>query len=470
MDGAGANGNVVTGNYIGTDSTGMARSTTLGTGVSIGSGSSNTIVGGTIGTTVGGPCTGACNVISGNGNNGTSDGISIINSSGNVIDGNYIGLNAAGTAPMLNGIKPDGSRFDGDAIVLINASNNTIGRRSTGPLGPTEPTAPVYCVQDDDTHDYIKWDAGTQQILEAKHCASGQRASGSGYVKNVGDTTFILADLSGLSGHQNAKASVDVITEMGNGSFEFAHGARSTIHDTDVSNNGSCTCPPAAAQVIQGSIVMTGQGADSDDNFVGNILGGLTANGIVPFDLNLPRAPIIVQYGNRNDFQAMILHYRLRGALAEVQNGTDNHVDITSWINTAGAPPINIFPGANGGLAAPSDVVAQFIYGGARITGLATGPANATVRLKPYAIDLLNTLEPGQILEDIGGGTDVQLGPTGSVPFYLEPRPRRGRSAAYRRPSKCYLHYYRQLTKRPWQHVAIVRAGARAERLLRRRR
>jgi titin len=61
---AGANSNIVQGNYIGTDASGMVRSTTVSNGVGIFFANNNT-VGGTTNTTLGGACTGACNVISG---------------------------------------------------------------------------------------------------------------------------------------------------------------------------------------------------------------------------------------------------------------------------------------------------------------------------------------------------------------------------------------------------------------------
>jgi hypothetical protein len=59
------------------------------------------MIGGTTGT-AGGPCTGACNLISGNGNNGTGHGIVVNASNSNMIDGNYIGLDATGNTPILN--------------------------------------------------------------------------------------------------------------------------------------------------------------------------------------------------------------------------------------------------------------------------------------------------------------------------------------------------------------------------------
>src|SRR6185503_2841118 len=90
--------------------------------------SDNNTIGGTQGTMRGGPCTGACNVISGNGTNGAADGITLNSANNNTIDGDYIGVNAAGTAALLNGITLDRMTFNGKAIRLIDSNDNTIGR------------------------------------------------------------------------------------------------------------------------------------------------------------------------------------------------------------------------------------------------------------------------------------------------------------------------------------------------------
>jgi hypothetical protein len=105
-------GNVVQGNYIGTDVTGTAD---LGnsSGVFIDSSSNNTI---------GGTLPGARNLISGNNSSGVSIGRSnAINpvSTGNLVQGNYIGTNANGTAALGNGSQ--------GVDIQSNASNNTIG-------------------------------------------------------------------------------------------------------------------------------------------------------------------------------------------------------------------------------------------------------------------------------------------------------------------------------------------------------
>ena len=100
--------NMVAGNYIGTDVTGLlARGNTYG--VSVASGASNNTIGG-------GSIVGAGNLISGN----TGAGVTIqgAGSSGNKVQGNRIGLNAFGSAAVAN---------SSGVLVAGAGSNNIIG-------------------------------------------------------------------------------------------------------------------------------------------------------------------------------------------------------------------------------------------------------------------------------------------------------------------------------------------------------
>jgi titin len=115
------NGNVVQGNYIGTTAAGTGRLPNLGNGVTIELGAGQNTIGGAMGVTPGGPCTGACNVISGNGNSGVFIGGGA--TANNLVQGNYIGTDVNGTVPLGNG---------GDGVSLDLALNNTIGGTMAG--------------------------------------------------------------------------------------------------------------------------------------------------------------------------------------------------------------------------------------------------------------------------------------------------------------------------------------------------
>jgi hypothetical protein len=113
---SGAQADLIEGNLIGTDSSG---SNAIGNG-----GSGVLILGGAINNTIGGTSAGSANLISGN----KSDGVVVkgTGTSDNVIQGNFIGTNSAGSSALGNG---------GDGILILGgAINNTIGGVTGGSL------------------------------------------------------------------------------------------------------------------------------------------------------------------------------------------------------------------------------------------------------------------------------------------------------------------------------------------------
>jgi hypothetical protein len=112
-------GNVVQGNYLGTDLSG-APGLGNGIGLWVQSGSNNLI---------GGTAPGAGNLISGN----AGDGVFISGGGSNVVQGNFIGTDATGTAPLGNGAGVDIDRPDNLVGGTTPAARNIIsGNRSTG--------------------------------------------------------------------------------------------------------------------------------------------------------------------------------------------------------------------------------------------------------------------------------------------------------------------------------------------------
>ena len=92
LDGFHVNNNTVQGNFIGTDVTGSFAIPNESHGLVV-TGNNNLI---------GGSSPGARNVISGNGSNIGGNGIGLGERSGNIVQGNIIGVNAALTAPIPN--------------------------------------------------------------------------------------------------------------------------------------------------------------------------------------------------------------------------------------------------------------------------------------------------------------------------------------------------------------------------------
>jgi titin len=107
---SGTTGNLVEGNYVGTDASGSVA-VANGTGVQIASGASSNTVGGTTAA--------ARNVISGN----SGEGLVIADSAttGNLVEGNYVGTDASGSVPLAN--------FDG---IALSGTGNTIGGTMAG--------------------------------------------------------------------------------------------------------------------------------------------------------------------------------------------------------------------------------------------------------------------------------------------------------------------------------------------------
>ncbi len=111
---SGTSGNLVAGNYIGVSANGSGLLANTDDGVTIFAGAQNNTIGGTT--------IDARNVISAN----ADEGISIYDAgtNGNIIQGNYIGIDAVGTSALGNGDK---------GISIFNgAANNTIGGGTPG--------------------------------------------------------------------------------------------------------------------------------------------------------------------------------------------------------------------------------------------------------------------------------------------------------------------------------------------------
>jgi CSLREA domain-containing protein len=145
-----ATGNVILGNYIGTDVTGT---TAIPNGVGI--------LISAPGTTVGGTDPGAGNVISGN----TGDGVSLgpPNATGNVILGNYIGVDVTGTQPLGNDI----------GIWVDNVADNAIGGTAAGARN----------VISGNREGITLWDAGaTGNLIQGNYI--GTNAAGDAAIPN----------------------------------------------------------------------------------------------------------------------------------------------------------------------------------------------------------------------------------------------------------------------------------------------
>jgi hypothetical protein len=158
------NNNIVS-NYIGTNVTGDADLGNTGDGIRIEAGASNN--------TIGGSSLAAGNVISGN----NDDGISVAGSgtSSNLIQGNYIGTDASGTAALGNA--------DDGIVIYSDASDITVGGNA----------------------------AGESNIISANGSDGIQIGSASSAVSNITiQGNLIGTDVTGVSGLANTQAGIDL--------------------------------------------------------------------------------------------------------------------------------------------------------------------------------------------------------------------------------------------------------------------
>ena len=112
---ASTTGNIVQGNFIGTDVTGTISLGNRVDGVLVGSGASVT------NNTIGGTVSGARNIISGNQRFGVT--IALAPTTGNFLQGNFIGTDVTGIAPLGN---------SQGGVVVIASNNNTVGGAAAG--------------------------------------------------------------------------------------------------------------------------------------------------------------------------------------------------------------------------------------------------------------------------------------------------------------------------------------------------
>jgi len=203
-----AQGVIVQGNYIGTNAAGTAALGNSRNGIDV---PGNTTIGGTTGTTPGGNCTGACNLISGNGQNG------ILSRGNTLLQGNYIGTDVTGNVDLGN---------TQSGVVLSSSSNGlTVG--------------------------------GTTS--EARNLISGNNQYG--VVLEGGGATvqgnYIGMNVTGVNDLGNSKAGI-LITSAGNLIGGTSVGAGNLISGND--EDGiyiNATLSPGSTNTIQGNLIGT---------------------------------------------------------------------------------------------------------------------------------------------------------------------------------------------------------------------
>lgn len=384
--------NLVQGNFIGTDVTGSFALTTQLDGVLI-NGANNTI-GGTAGTTPRGACTGACNLISGNGRNGVNNGLVIngANATGNVVDGNMIGLSAAGSASLLNG----DPQFGGRAILITGAGGNLIGRLPAGNAGNivdvlNMPEVGETCIQDDVTGSYVVLSAASPKtVIDSRDCRTG----GGAQSEQVTERSFFE---NGITGHRFigkfVGVTVEDITGRGSAGFNSGPGGPHTvIKDSNINDNPlPCRCPQSAEQAVNGQIELAAQAANSPNTVARNLLNKVWLDGLMNSS-NIPQKPIWESDEGLAYFLAN--HVDAYGNPAFTMPSIDR-----LRRNTMRTTLDNKFI-SNGNVPALQFLVTVLPTGEANISGTLSGTANTTYRIELSRIKYFGTTPTSIIQSD----------------------------------------------------------------------
>ena len=370
-----ASDDFVEGNRIGTDFTGLGAIGNQLNGIGI--------WGGSTGNTIGGASPGAGNLISGNGTNfGGGIAISDPGTSSNVVQGNLIGTDTTGRAPLGN-IQ--------DGIYLNNgASDNTIGGAAPG------------------DENVISANGGT-----------GVWISDGGTTGNVLARNFIGTDITGTRALGNLQGGVAIVngasgnfigsTDEGGGNFISANGfdgSGGTFSGIMISGDTTDN------NVVQHNIIGLAAGgesalpnaADGVDVFGGadgNTIGGSVHHSENVISGNVAAGVVVSDFAtNRNVIQGNLIGNDLEGNTA-IPNGSDGVQLVNTHSNTVGGGTTvesrNIIAGNAGSGVALIGAAANTVAGnsiGVGLGGAALGNQGDGVDL--YAASSFNVI----------GGTD----------------------------------------------------------------
>ncbi len=341
LTGPGATNNVVAGNIAGLDATGTVAVGNLHSGVEIQAGAS--------GNTIGGLTTADRNILSGNHYDGDSRGI-LIEGSGtdlNVVVGNYVGLNAAGTAAVAN---------DNSGILVTGGpQNNTIG-------GST--TAARNVISGNALGGIVFQSVGTTGNV-AEGNWTGLNAAGTGIVANLAGIAFI----DGATGDSALKNVI---------SGNLDSGISIIAYDTGTG---------ASSNLVQGNLI----GTDP----TGQIAMGNTGPGIV-----IENASANNTIGGTSTGAGNVISGNTAAGVSISGTGTSGNVLIANLIgtNVNGAAALANASGVAIGAGASSNTVGGTVAGNGNVISGNSGDGVGD-------IDANSNLIAGNWIGTVAGGT-----------------------------------------------------------------
>jgi titin len=248
----GSTGDVLQGNYIGTDATGTQVLGNSGAGIEVDLDSNATLIGGT--------STGARNVISGN----QGDGVYLASGVNAWVFGNYIGTDVTGTMSL-------GNRYG----VSVLTKNTTIGGTAAGNLISGNREYGIYLSSDSNEHilgNLIGTDAsGTQALgngsagiyfLNGTDVTIGGTAAGAGNViaANMGDGIYIQGASTANITVQGNYIGTDVTGTLTLGNTGNGVTLTSGAHDNTIGGTITGAGNTIAFNSNDGVLVDTGKG------------------------------------------------------------------------------------------------------------------------------------------------------------------------------------------------------------------
>ena len=378
-----SSGNNVEGNYIGTDAAGTAALPNSGDGVLVTNNST--------GNTIGGTTASQRNVISGNG----GDGISVFNSSGNFVQGNYVGTDAGGTSSLANagmgvwlnqsssnntigGANPgEGNLISGnnlDGIYIYNGtgnavSGNYIGTDLTGTGALANGGAGILLTNGANSNTIGGTTAGERNVISG-NTGNGLYISASS--SNDIEGNYIGTDLTGTGALANGGAGLFLTSGANSNTIGgTTAGERNVVSGNNVNGISIYGC---TGNVLQGNYIgtdLTGTGAlanggegvffynGANSNTIGgsnpgegNIISGNTDNGVR------------VDGSSGNAVEGNYIGTDLNGTVALANGGAGVSLDSGSNSNTVG--------GANPG---EGNLISGNNFNGIRIYSNCTGNA-----------------------------------------------------------------------------------------------
>jgi CSLREA domain-containing protein len=271
--GPASNNNTVLGNYIGVNAAGSGALGNSYNGIWVAAGASNNLLGGT--------APGAGNVISGNSDTGLE--IQDSNSTGNRVEGNIIGLNAAGTAAVAN--------LDG--VIIEDAPHNTIG-------GATSAQRNV-----------ISGNTGGLQ-------GNGVVIFGDDAIGNLVQNNYIGTDITGSLDLGNAGSGV-LISDNGDGGVFKGGASGNTIRDNVLSGNNYSGVSIANAGVDNNFVL---------GNFIGADASGLGALGNSVFGVVIWNGPRGNQIGETAAGEGNVIAFNNRGVIVDANSSASMNTSI----------------------------------------------------------------------------------------------------------------------------------------------